>query len=75
MSDAHSLLLDRPMAHGRAQFDEVALMAGIRPKRTREIVEQVDAGVAGWDRHAQRTEVPQNLSLQIAEGMNMARGW
>ena len=60
---------------GRAQIAAVAAKAGIRPKRVGEIVAQVEAAVAGWDRHAQKIEVPVILAQQIAEAMDMARSW
>ncbi|MGY6634226.1 MAG: type II toxin-antitoxin system HipA family toxin [Alkalilacustris sp.] len=73
---AHTLLVAgegrRP---GRAHILQVAAKAGIRPKRAAEVVEQVDAAVAAWDRHAQHAEVPPNLAQQIAEAMGSARIW
>jgi len=51
---------------GQAQIDQVALKAGVKPKRAAEIVAQVDAAVADWARHARESNVPDALSQRIA---------
>lgn len=60
---------------GRGQIDQVAAKAGIKHKRAAEIVAQVEAAVAGWDRHAQTVEVPPPLAQQIAEAIERAGSW
>lgn len=60
---------------GRAQIDEVATKAGIKPKRAATIVEEVDGAVAKWLDMAKQAEVPADHRSEILTAIIEARLW
>lgn len=60
---------------GQAHIEQVAVKAGIKPKRMTEITAQVDAAVADWIAFAKATEVPEAMQRVIKEATAAARTW